>query len=350
MKMWRFIVCAFAIAAAGCAASQNAPVDSVLSAHGGPGGVRVSMASGVSPNASTTHRIIWTFFSNQPQPQLSSGAVPLISGEGVTPVDGTTQNMILEAATVRIHANMAWVMVSPGGASQPNELLIFRLPLTTASIPLYYDTLENTAFGVHMAFDSHGNLWTSSLGYHRLTPQVNEYSGDFFEEGATLTPALTLNVGFTSPQGLGFDKNGRLYVADDGDSRIAVFAQPIQNAQPYYLEGVNNPGGIIFNKAGDLFAASNGSPGSIEEFLSTDLQSGDTPSIVDTTGIKSGEYGSDLGFNAAGNLFDGDCGNNPGIYTWQLSTKAFSSTLAPSYYTNKVIIKDGCVWGIALLN
>ncbi len=93
---------------------------------------------------------------------------------------------------------------------------------------------------------------------------MNEYSGDFFLEGGNIAPALTLTAGLNGPQGVGFDQNGNLYVANGGTNQIAVFAQPIQNQQPCYLEGADNAGALAFDAKGNLFAASNdGSAGSI---------------------------------------------------------------------------------------
>jgi hypothetical protein len=70
--------------------------------------------------------------------------------------------------------------------------------------------------------------------------------------------------------------------------------------------------------------------------------------LVDATGIKVSPFGSDLAFDTAGNLYDGDCGNSAGIYTYALSTQKFTATLAPAFYTNKSISIVGCVLGLAI--
>lgn len=224
------------------------------------------------------------------------------------------------------------------------------MPLKTNDIPLYYDALEDSDFAVHMEFDEHGNLWVSSLGHSRGTSAVYEYaSDDFFEQGADINPALTLTDGLSGPQGLAFDKNGNLYVANGNDNNIAVFAQPIQNQQPYLLDGITDPGGLTFDGNGNLYAASNdGSTGTVVEYKGTDLHAGNKPNVVDATGINPSPYGSDLQFDKAGNLYDGDCGNTPGIYTYALSTKKFTKKLAPSFYANGTIGNFGCVWSVGL--
>lgn len=138
-------------------------------------------------------------------------------------------------------------------------------------------------------------------------------------------------------------------MANGIDNDIAVFAQPIENKKPYQLGGVTNPAGLTFDKNGNLFAASNeGSTGAIVEYPSTDLHSGNKPAVVDSTGINASPYGSDLQFDAAGDLYDGDCGADPGIYTYPLATKKFTSKLRPAFYTNAPITSFGCVWSEAL--
>jgi hypothetical protein len=179
---------------------------------------------------------------------------------------------------------------------------------------------------------------------------VYEYSGNFLQEGGNFTPSLTLTAGLNSPQGLAFDPNGNLYVANSGANNIAVFVQPISNQQPYFLAGINNPGGVAFDSHGNLFAASNdgSTGGAIVKYASAHLRSGDKPTVIDSTGIAANPYGSDLAFDSAGNLYDGDCGNSAGIYSYALAKQKFTSHLAPSFYTNKGISKAGCVWGLAI--
>jgi hypothetical protein len=327
----------FALSLAACAAPPDASAPPAAAAP-----------AAFTPRAASQDAY-WVMFSRTGQPVVEFAATPLSKKSVVHQIDGDSRNMLQNACCVRVYHNLAWILTAPGGSGAPDELLIFRLPLKSAERPLYYDKLEGSQFAVHAEFDGHGNLWVSSLGHSRMNSNVNEYSADFFLEGGDITPALTLTTGLSGPQGLGFDPNGNLYVANGKTSQIAVFAQPIQNRQPYYLDGVGNPGALAFDAHGNLFAASNeGSTGAIVEYRSGDLRSGDKPDVVDSTGIQAGPYGSDLGFDKAGNLYDGDCGNTAGIYTYPLATKKFTSHLAPSFYTNSTILQFGCVWGLAI--
>lgn len=325
--------------AAACASTRTAmpPAGALI------GGARTATAPG------TSQSVYWTFFSNHATEQLQIAAEPLKTHSHVDDVNGTSGNMLYNTCCVRFYKGFAWILTGPYGSGGSNQLLIFRLPLTTKSTPLYYDYLDEATFGVHMEFDAHGNLWVSFLGYQRGVNTVNEYAGDFFQQNGVLEPSLSLTTGISGPQGLAFDPNGNLYVADGTSNDIAVFAQPIQNSQPYYLQGVTGPGGLAFDGQGNLYAFSNaGSSGALVRYNRGHMRSGDKPNVVDPNGLQNSPYGSDLAFDKAGNLLDADCGNTAGIYTYPLATQKFTSTLSPSFYTNKVILENGCSWNLAL--
>ena len=292
-------------------------------------------------------KLYWALFAPQPNPQLEFSVTPLSKNNGLQKILGSPGNMLQEASTIRFSSgNLAWVLTQPNGPNASDVLLIFQLPITQSSTPLYYDTLEGSLVGVHMEFDSHGNLWLSSNGNNA----VYEYTGDFLMQGGDIVPSLTLNVGLDNPQGLAFDPNGNLYVANADSNQIAVFAQPISNEQPYYLVGLNNPGGLAFDARGNLFASSNNGAngGAIVKYSNAHLRSGDKPAVVDKTGISPNPFGSDLAFDPAGNLYDGDCGNTAGIYSYPIATQRFTKTLAPTFFTTKQILQIGCVWGLAI--
>jgi hypothetical protein len=84
------------------------------------------------------------------------------------------------------------------------------------------------------------------------------------------------------------------------------------------------------------------------KYASGDLRAGKKPTISDTTGIAANAFGSDLAFDKAGNLYDGDCGDSPGIYSYPLANQKFTSKLTPAFYTNTKITTAGCVWGLAI--
>ena len=292
--------------------------------------------------------VYWSLFYAGANPQVEIAKAPLKSKSKVTDIDGNSHNLLVCANAMRFVGSKLWIMnLSPCHGSGESIVQVYSLPLKAYSAPELTFILTGPMDADHMTFDASGNLWVPSYN----TNTVYEYEGPFTSSG-TLSPAITLTHGFNIPQGLGFDSKGNLYVANtgttNGKNAITVYKAPISDRKPYYLKGVISPSGLTFDKNGNLFASSNGTTGAIAEYASDHLKSGSTPSIVDSTGLASSPYGADLNFDAAGNLYDADCGSTPGIYSYPTATKKFSSSLKPAFYTNDTITTIGCVWGIAV--
>jgi sugar lactone lactonase YvrE len=288
----------------------------------------------------------WTFFYAQPNPQIEIAKLPLKSTSKVTQIDGNGSNQLVCANAIRTVGKTLWIMnLSPCHASDSSVVQVYSLPLTSNSKPNKTFVLSGPMDADHMAFDASGNLWVPSFG----NSSVYEYTGPFTSSG-TLQPAKTLTLGLKTPQGLGFDSTGNLYVANtgttSGKNAIAVFKNPISNRKPFFLKGVVSPSGLTFDRSGNLYVSSNATTGAIAQYASNHLKAGDSPSIIDSTGLAPSPYGADLIFDRAGNLYDADCGKTTGIYSYPIATKPFSSTLAPSFYSNSSIQSVGCVWGI----
>jgi hypothetical protein len=187
------IVLCFAFAITACSTPSSAPIT--------PAANRVPTAplrrtAGLA-SGDAAQKLYWALFAPNPGPQLQIATQPLMHGSVVKTVNGTTGNMLQETSSIRIRQNLAWVLTQPNGPSAPSVLLIFSLPVATASSPLYYDTLEGALVGVHIEFDAIGDLWVSSEGNN----SVYEYSGDFFQAGGDFKPALTLTAGSTTRRG-----------------------------------------------------------------------------------------------------------------------------------------------------
>ncbi len=304
------------------------------------------MGNAVAPDAASS-KAYWTLFYAQPKPQVEIAKLPLKSSSNVTDVNGNGTNQLVCANAIRVVGSKLWIMnLSPCHASDSSIVQVYSLPLTSSSSPQKTFTLSGPIDADHMAFDASGDLWVPSVGDNA----VYEYTGPFTSSG-TLVPATKLTLGLDVPQGLGFDANGNLYVANTGTSTgakaIAVFKVPISNRKPYYLKGVIAPSGLAFDAKGNLYVSSNATTGAIAEFANDRLRSGDAPTVVDSAGLAPNPYGADLNFDGAGNLYDADCGSSAGIYSYPTATKKFTSKLTPSFFTSSTIQTIGCIWGIA---
>jgi hypothetical protein len=300
------------------------------------------------PDASVS-KAYWTLFNAKRNPQVEIATLPLKRSPQVTDVNGNATNQLVCANAMRFHGGHLWIMnLNPCRGSGSSILQVYSLPLTSESVPKAAFVLSGPLDADHMTFDAKGHLWVSSIGNNT----VYEYTGPFTSSG-TLSPTKTLTLGLNLPQGLGFDVQGKLYVANggstDGQKAIAVFNAPIKNRRPYFLRGVIAPSGLAFDRNGNLYVTYNGTTtGAIALYGSMHLRAGNRPTLFDLMGIANNAYGADLNFDKAGNLYDADCGATPGIYSYATARKKFSPNLVPSFYSNDAISSIGCVWGIAL--
>ena len=176
-----------------------------------------------------------------------------------------------------------------------------------------------------LAFDQAGNLFVGNAGASeivKITPDgtkivfasgfLNPYglafntAGDLFvstDSGTIMriTPGgvtSTFAAGFNQPFGIAFDRTGNLFVADAGHYQIVKVSPDGQKS--VFASGIQNyPEGFAFNSAGDLFMSHVG--GGITRFTST----GSPSAFASGSSLWLG-----LAFDASGNLFAADSGNN----------------------------------------
>lgn len=296
--------------------------------------------------------IYWSMFDpTTTTPQIESAVLPLITGSTLTNVPWSTT--LRETAGMTFDAaGRLWVISNPqaGGIIAA----VFVPPVTPASTAALQFTLPLSGDIDYLTFDSMGNLWASDYDNdveYKFAPP--------FTSSRTLVPSVTLSLpGITHPTGIAVDATGNVYVSNLGSSgtnSIAVFTAPVTSASvpAYYLNGLWFPGTILFDSHGNLYAStgSTSHQTGIARYNSNNLMSGATPDILDQTGLGINNYGAAFTFDAAGNLFVADCGNNgtAGIRSYPVASTPFSSTLTPSAtYTNAKISSVGCVWGIAI--
>jgi|GEM_PF-3176474 len=323
----------------------------LLSACGGRFGPPASTA--VPPaseaKAAAPQKVYWTLFAGPAYPQVQIANVPLKVKSKANSIDSSSQNDLLYSSGMAIDsAGRLWILSFGQSNGAPTSALVFKLPLDANSVPLYTFVLTGTSGADALAFDPSGDVWVTSPGTH----EVFEYKGPF-TKSKTLNPAVTLNGGSDNPFGIAVDKSAKVYISinnSTGTDSIAVATPPYKH-EPYFLNGLTAPGGLMFDKSGNLYASSNGSAPALVRYNSNNLKNGATPNIVDPTGLPASSYEAAFAFTAKGDLYAANCGNSgtAGLDVWPLSAKKFTSKLPPSVqYTNADLQSVGCAWGIAI--
>ena len=303
-------------------------------------------------------RLYWDLFNGDGlQYQLESAALPLSVRSATSAISGTTGNKLQCTAGMTVDARgRLFVLSYPNGCSAPMSaaIQVFGLPLTPSSTPILTLALPGQGDDDNLAFDHRGNLWVEDA----YSDAVYEFKGPF-TTSATLSPALTLTSGISMPSGIAVDARGDVFVANgasNGARSIAVFRAPVTPATtPTFLDGLQSPGGLIFDTRGDLYASNNPSSGkgsALVRFNANHLENGAAPSIVDRAGV-GGIHGrpheANFAWDALGNLYLADCGNEASLKVYPLGTTAFGPRLSPSLvFTNHSITSLGCAWGIGV--
>jgi sugar lactone lactonase YvrE len=302
------------------------------------------------PAAKPHAHIYWTLYAGTSLPQVQIAKVPMRTKSKVKSVDYSSKNDLLYTSGLGVDSEgRLWILSFGQYSGNPTSVLVFDLPLKSGSLPRYTFVLSGTSGADALAFDPSGNLWVTSPG----NSSVMEYAGPFNESG-TLSAAIAIQAPPSySPAGIAIDASANVYVSNfnsTGTNSIGVLAPPY-NGYPFFLNGLTAPGGLAFDKQGDLYASSNGSKPAVVRYDSNDLQSGDKPSIVDAAGLPANSYEAAFTFTKKGDLYAANCGDaaSAGIDVWPLSREKFGATLKPSVlYTNADIQSAACAWGIAV--
>lgn len=311
----------------------------------------VGVGDGMLPEKAGPQKVYWTLFASPSYPQVQFTKVPLTKKSKAANVGSGSGNDLTYTSGMAVDsAGRLWILSFGQYGGGPTSVLVFKLPMTDTSAPLYTFVLAGTSGSDALAFDPSGNLWVTSPGNH----EIMKYAAPFKKSGR-LKPAKTLNGGPFRSYGIAFDSASNLYVSiadSTGTDSIGVAKPPYARKDTYFLNGLSSPGGLIFDRAGNLYAsgkAASGEP-AVVRYDSNDLKNGDTPSIVDSTGLPGESYEAAFAFSANGDLYAANCGSgSAGIDVYPTSKKQFNSKLAPSVeYTNADITEAGCAWGIAI--
>ncbi len=218
-----------------------------------------------------------------------SGNLWVTNEDGDTLIDFTRSQMVTSGSP------QPTVVLSPSGAA------------TTASLA--------TPFG--SAFDAAGNLWVENLE----NSSVVSFSPAELVTSGDPIPAtrLTQSVGLEGPGDVAFDPSGNLWVTNPSDAVNAVVAfTPAQIAagasRPSIvvtLPGGTTVSGITFDAAGDLWVADDLS-NTISEYRAASLATSGapTPSVVLSSNGDTLDGPQTMAFDAAGELWVADAGNN----------------------------------------
>lgn len=321
--------------------------------------VRVS-ATGLPPGTSWTASVHGTSQSGTGTLAFSetNGSFSLV----VTPVAGYRASPSVESFDVNGTAVALTVEFLPTGPNpfsvgmaasivlgQPNFTSAFLYPSATAQ------ELSTNDFA--LAFDASGDLWVADADFNRVLeyrpPFSNDMAASLVLGQSTLTGAFggigAANLSY--PDGLAFDPAGDLFVANFDSNRVAEFTPPFTNGMTPtavigqssltgYFPGagpanLSGPAGLAYDN-GSLWVTDYGNnrvlefPGPVTTGESATLvlgQSNLEGSLSGTTAVNESEPAS-VAFDAAGNLWVADYGNNRVLrYDAPLSTGEAASVV-----------------------
>jgi len=167
------------------------------------------------------------------------------------------------------------------------------LKVTSGGVVSTFASLSQGTLGGGLAVSSGGNVYASNTG---LPNAILEFGpgGGFL--GST--------SGFNDPNGLAFDTNGNLFVANEGTNQILEVSTGGVVTQFASLSEGTLGGGLAFNSSGDLFVSNTGLP------LANDaiLEFGPGGGLLTT--ILGFDDPNGMAFNSSGNLFVANVGTN----------------------------------------
>ena len=132
-----------------------------------------------------------------------------------------------------------------------------------------------------IAFDASGNMFASLAG---PPGSVVSYAPAGLANSDPLTPSVTFNdSNINNPSGVALGPDGRLWVANCGNNRIAVY--PLAGGPADFVitspSLFNCPNGIAFDSSGALWVAN--ANGVVERFQNAEVEAGNSMPVADVT-------------------------------------------------------------------
>jgi len=188
-----------------------------------------------------------------------------------------TSALLLAAAPRLALGDVYVASLDDGTVQRFNDLTGVPMPPNTIPGSVFAAQTIQQADGI--AFGPDKNMYISSRAF---TPDgVNFSAGAVYQYNPT-----TQNLGvfaqggasvnghtpISAPAGLKFDGSGNLYVADNGNAAVHVFASNGSQSPDVPLTGLGAPGGILFGPNGDLFISDFANGNVIEKNLTSGVQ------------------------------------------------------------------------------
>jgi NHL repeat len=281
----------------------------------GPGGFRSPF--GVS---SIISNLVPGSYAIKAQTVRAQGSVVDLIFEPSAAITVTITAGMTSAATVtyalRLGSAAIWLPTSSGQLRAYNAS---GLGFGGTSGVLPNTTLNTPAGGGNaaVAFDKNGNLWTLNSASNTLL----EFAPSQLAANGTPTPVRAFTRSFNRPASLAFDASGNLWVANLGNDTI-VMLTALQLSQsdnpapglvisasaiPGIVPSLHGVASLAFDKDSSLWALNGATPESVVRFSPDQLlRSGNpAPALGLTPGLSAG---SDIAFDAAGNLWITDYG------------------------------------------
>ena len=108
-------------------------------------------------------------------------------------------------------------------------------------------------------------------------------------------------TGLNYPEGIAFDKNGNLYVANNGNNTVSEFSPTGALINAAFVTGLSGPYGLAFDKNGNLYV-SNETANTVSEYSSTSALLKASFANDVAGGNTEGPDPAGLAFDSQGNL------------------------------------------------
>lgn len=212
--------------------------------------------------------------------------------------------------------------------TNPNQVDEFTRPVSTGSTPFATIKIPGAVDCPALTTDPSGNLWISCFSPNT----VEEIAGPFTATGTyTATIAATLN-GIGLGRQVVFDAAGDLFAADEGNGKVQIYKAPVTNGNsPSGSLTIAGAFGVALDVAGNVYASSDNDNSlrrwNVPISLTTFSRAAD---IVDTSGTTGLTSVNGISTDATGNLYVGTCG--PGsVALFSNVASTFSSSSTPTF-------------------